>query len=144
MVIVPVLLTTGVALNSKFAAVSDEAETPSSVIDWPSASVITALPSADVAEVRLDVGEARDAVVADEVDAVGRDVEAVHDVIADRLREDELVRRRRAGQRIVARPGEDRLAGRVGFDVARDLAVCRVVPSALVQVAVTLSTSAPE
>ena len=45
----PAFSVTGVRSNTKLVAVSDAALTPFSVIDWPSPSVITALPLASSA-----------------------------------------------------------------------------------------------
>ena len=63
------------------------------------------------------VAEAGNAGKARQVDFVGRDVEIVDRVVADRLREDEEVVAAGAGQRVVARPGEDRQPRRIGLDV---------------------------
>ena len=56
-----------------------------------------------VGQTGLDIAEACDASKSDQIDGVGRDVEIVDGVVADRLGEDEQIVRAGPGERIVAR-----------------------------------------
>ena len=82
------------------------------MIDLPSPSVSTALPLASSARFACTSAKLVNAGKADQVDLVVRGVEVVDDVVADRLGEHEQVVAGRAGQVVVARQGEDRVARR--------------------------------
>ena len=68
-------------------------------------------------EVALDITEACNIGEAEEVDLVGRNIEIVDRVAADRLRENKFIVTADAGERVVSRPCENRRAGCIGFDV---------------------------
>ncbi len=54
------------------------------------------------AQMRDNIGEALESGIADEIDLVLSDIEAVDDVVADRLREYELIRAARTGEVVVS------------------------------------------
>ncbi len=70
-----------------------------------------------VCQMRLDVGEAREPGVADQINLIVRSIEAVDRVVADRLCEHELVVTGRSSQEVVIRPGENRRTLRIGLEV---------------------------
>ncbi len=82
-------MTVGVSSNTKFAAVSADAD---DALDRDRLAVGERdhrIAGGIVGEMRLHIGEACQAGVADQVDLVRGGVEVVHHVVADRLREDE-------------------------------------------------------
>ena len=70
-----------------------------------------------VCQMRLDISEARETGVADQVKLIVSSIEAVDRVMSDRLRENKEVLTTRAGQVILARPGKDRRALREDLHV---------------------------
>src|SRR5262249_22525298 len=71
-------------------------------------------------QMALHVIEVVKACIADQIDLVFAGIEAIDRVVSDRLCEDEEVRTTRAGQVIVARPGNDRRAWREHLDVVAE------------------------
>src|ERR1700686_184127 len=78
--------------------------------DYRIAAGVAGQSSLGIAETR-NVGETQ------QIDLVCRYIEIVDRVVADRLRENELVVPARASQRIIAREGEDRHTLRVSLNV---------------------------
>ena len=68
-------------------------------------------------QMRLDIGEARETGVADQVNLIVSSFEAVDRVVSDRLRKNKEVVTTRAGEVIVAGPGKDRRALREDLDI---------------------------